>query len=180
MRIISIAFCLWILLVFAAGSRAEIGEIDVNAGPPMEKPQPENRSALWIESKTRATLLLVDHQGKRVGIDPKTRKTIQEIPNSQCESDFLTNPYTGEAQVGVYEHITMQPARPGRYTILLRGLQDGPFEVNISALSKEGSSLPYKQLEGLISEGEVKSFQLTYDSDPHSQLTIVESPSHSK
>ena len=175
---LSIIFGLWIFLSFASGSSAEIGEINVNAGPAEEKAQPEDKSALWIESKTRAILLLIDDHGKRVGIDPKNRKTLHEIPNSQCETDFLTNRYTGEEQVGVYEHITMQPARRGRYKILLRGLQDGPFEVNISALSKEGSSLPYKQLEGLISEKEVKTFQLTYDSDSRSQLTVVESQKH--
>ncbi len=171
-----IGICLLGMAAPAARAPAEIGEIDVNAGPPPEKAAPQSRSALWIESKTRATLLLADERGRRVGIDPKNRKTLQEIPNSQCETDFLTNRYTGEEQVGVYERITIEPAPSGRYRITLRGLQDGPFEVNISAQSDEGSSLPSKQLEGLISEGEFKTFRLSYDSEPHSQMTVVESP----
>ncbi len=166
-----------ILIDLGQGSSvfAQIGEIDVNAGPPAESATgPSDRSALWIESKTRVTLLVVDSRGRRTGVDPKTKKVLQEIPGSKCEVEAVENKYTGEAYVEAYERISIEPAPSTTYKFHILGLQDGPFEVNISALSRDGSSEPGKQVEGIISEAEKKSFVLTYDSSPNSHISVME------
>lgn len=164
-------------VLFLTGlSHAEIGEIDINAGPPASAPEPANRSALWLRSSGRATVLLIDSKGRRSGVNPKTRALHKEIPGTQADADLTINKYTGEGIEQVYQHIEIKPAPKGNYQVILRGVQPGPYEVNILALSSDGSSEPNKQLEGLISDGEEKRFQLHFDPAPNSALSVVEQP----
>ena len=44
----------------------------------------------------------------------------------------------------------------------------------VSALAKNGSSEPSKEIEGLISEGETKELQLRFDPAPDAQLSVVD------
>ncbi len=170
-----------ILLIFFLATPqayAEIGEISVQAGPPAaaSPTRSTDPSALRFQVQTRVTLLVVDSKGRRTGYDPKTDRVLQEIPNSKCDVDFVPNRYTGAAHWEAYERLAIEPAPKGLYSIRVSGLQDGPFEINISALSNQGSSEPSKQVEGLISEGENKSFQLTFDPNPDQPLSVVEQP----
>lgn len=165
-------FLLSVLAV--APLQAQIGEIEAHAGPPATSASSTDRSALWLDSQTRATVLLIDPKGRRVGLDPETQKPVKEIADARSEIDFVANRYTGEPQSEAYQRIGLEPAARGTYHVILRGLQGGPYEVNISAQSREGSSEPSKRLEGLISEGEVKRFQLTFDPAPNSSLSVVE------
>ncbi len=154
---------------------AEIGEIHVNSGPSEEVPKPpQDHSALWIHSGTRIYLVLVDAKGKRAGVDPKTLATLETIPNSKCDREFIENRYTGDAQAELDQHLTLEPAKNGVYQLRLTGIQPGPYKIEISAQSKEGSSLPSKDLDGLISEGEEKTFRLSFDPSANSALTVVE------
>lgn len=162
-------------LILAFPVHAEIGEIDVNAGPPTTIPAPTDASTLWINSGTFASLVVVDAHHKRTGVDAKTYNTLLEIPNSACDVDFTKNQYTGEEHSEVSERITFQPAVKGIYELHLTGLQPGPFEVRIAGLTSEGSSIPVKNLDGLISEGQVKIFKLLFDPSPtNNHLTVVE------
>ena len=162
------------LLIALNAFAAPIGEIDVRSGPPASRPTEKDRSGLYIHSGTFASLLVTDVKGKRVGVDPKTKQTLQEIPNSACSTDFMANKYTGDEKSEVDEQITFEPAAKGIYLLHLTGLRDGPYALSISALSREGSSLPSKDLDGIISEGQEKIFKLSFDPAPNSQLTVVE------
>ncbi len=157
---------------------AQIGEITIDASSPNEaKLAPHDPSAVWIHSGSRIYLMLRDAQGHRTGVDAKTRKLRQDIPNSDCQADFIENQYTGDPVSELNERLTLQPAAKGIYTLDITGLQDGPFEINILAQSRNGSSLPSKQLEGLINEGQQKTFSLKFDPDAGSPLSIVEESS---
>jgi hypothetical protein len=164
-----------ILLIgfFCVPVSAEIGEIRVEAGPPAQAPGITDRSALWLRAGTRVTVMLKDGQGRRTGVDA-SRKIFQQIPHSRCEVDFIENRYTGEQNYEASQRIGIEPVASGVYTVWVRGLQPGPYEVNISALATNGSSQPSKQLEGLISEGETKLFTLTFDPGAHTRLSVVE------
>jgi len=153
---------------------SSIGEIDVQAGPPVSAPAGKDGSGLWIHAGTRAYLMVIDSQGKKTGVDSKTQATVQEIPNSTCDADFMENRYTGDPHAEIDEHITIKPAVKGSYYLHLLGLQEGPYEVSIAALSREGSSLPSKDLDGLISEGQEKVFKLSFDPAPNTRLSVVE------
>jgi hypothetical protein len=165
-----------LVLICAGSLSAHIGEIDVNAGPPAERAAKteQDQSTLWIISKTRVTLIVSDNRGRRTGVDPKTKKVLQEIPGSTCEVDFVKNKYTQEEAVEAYERITIAPSPSMPYRFKVLGLQDGPFEIDISALSRDGSSEPGKQVEGIISEAAQKSFVLTYDASPQSLISVFE------
>jgi len=169
------------LLAFACVSGwSEIGEIDVHSGPPVVSEAPAtDGSVLWVLSKTRITVMMLDSKGRRTGYDFKTDKTLTEIPNSECSVDFVPNQYTGDPHSEAYQRFTIQPATSGAYTIQVRGLQDGPFQIDISAQSTNGSSEPSKQIEGLISAKEMKTFRLNYDASPSMQMTVIEqTPRH--
>ncbi len=156
-----------------------IGEIDVNV-PTTEKTTPlgqEDRSVLWIRSDTRVFVMVVDAKGRKTGVDWKTRKTLRHIPNSRCESEFIENPYTKETD-DLQENLTLEPAAKGLYVFHLRGLKPGPYTISLSALSRAGSSLPSREIEGLISEGEVKTFTLNFQPDAQQSLTVVDEPPH--
>jgi hypothetical protein len=164
------------LLTFGHPAIAQIGEIDVNAGPPAERPQPKNHSALWLHAKTRVTVMLKDAKGRRTGVDPKTHKVVESIPDSSCQVDFMENPYTGEARYEADQRINLEPAAEGTYELEILGLQPGPYQILVSALANNGSSLPTKEIEGLISEGERKRLQLRFDPSPNSVITVVDTP----
>jgi hypothetical protein len=173
--------CRWIALVplavYGLASRVDagsIGEIDVRAAPAASSPAPTDSSALWIKSKTRVTILLTDPKGRRLGYDPKSAKTLQEIPEAKCDLEFITNRYTGDEKDEAYEELSLEPAMEGQYRIDVFALQEGPFEVNISALSRNGSSEPTRDLEGMVRQGQTKTFRLTFDASPNTPLSIVE------
>jgi len=161
---------------FSQDAPSSIGEIRVQAGPAetAAPPTPKDDSGLWFHSGTRAYLLVVNARGQRTGVDPLTQQTLQEIPGSACEADFIANRYTGEEHAELDERITLQPARRGTYDLHLTGLQPGPYEVSIAAQATGGSSLPSKDLDGLISEGQEKIFKLTFDPAPGSTLRVLD------
>jgi hypothetical protein len=166
-------------LLIASPVCAFIGEIHVDVTPEKQAPAPpEDRSALWIRSGTRATLLVIDSKHRRTGVDYQTHKTLEEIPHSECETDFIENQYTGEPYSEVTERMTMRPAAKGVYELHLTGLQAGPYQVVIAALDRNGSSLPEKDLDGLISEGQKKVLRVTFDPSSDSILTVVEQAPH--
>jgi hypothetical protein len=158
---------------------AQIGEISVDAGPTAERPKSSttDRSALWLRAGTRVTVLMTDPQGRKAGVDPATRQIVQDIPNSFSDVDYVENRYTGEKEAEAYQRINIEPAAKGEYVIEVRGLQPGPFSVNVSALSSNGSSAPSKELEGLISEGEKRTLRLSFDPAPQAGLTLVDAAS---
>jgi hypothetical protein len=168
----------WVIFLlaatFCARAYAEIGQIDVNSGPPAEPFAAHDRSALWLKSGSRVTLLVRDAQGRRTGVEPKGFKVVKDIPDSSCDVDFTGNKYTGEEHSEADERISFDPAKKGNYSLVVHGLQPGPFQVSISALSSNGSSEPSKEVEGLISEGEDKVFKLTYDPAPNATLAVVD------
>ncbi len=156
-----------------------IGEIDANV-PAAEReapPQAEDQSVLWIRSDSRVYVMVMDARGRKSGVDWKSRKTLQNIPNSRCEAEFIENQYTKETD-DLRVNMTLEPAAQGRYSFYLRGLKPGPYTISLSALSKQGSSLPSREIEGLISEGEDKTFVLDFQPEAQSALTIVEEPPH--
>ncbi len=167
-----IGFC---CIVSTQASFAEIGEIDVNV-PTQEKavpPTAPDRSTLWIRSGSRIYLVVQDAKGRKSGVESKSRKTLEQIPNSQCAADFVQNQYTGDYD-GLDETITFEPAAEGRYTFFLKGMQPGPFLISLSALGRGGSSLPSKDVEGLISEGEEKVFTLNFQPDATNAFSVIE------
>jgi len=178
MRNLLIALCVGLTATLAA---AEIGEIDVRSGPAATAAAEStnaDRTALWIQTKTRITVVIVDAHGHRTGVDSSSYQTVQQIPNSDCEVNFVANRYPGEAHADAYERCTFQPAVSGTYTLNVTGLQDGPFQIDISPLSNNGSSEPSKQIEGLISAGERKTFHLRYDASPQAEMTVIEQKPH--
>jgi hypothetical protein len=162
-----------LLLGLAGSLPAEIGEISVDAGPPATRPAPPDRSALWVNAGTRVTILLKDQRGRRVGIDA-ARKIVKEVPHSRSEVDYIENRYTGDPDAEAMQRIEIEPAAQAVYTIFVKGLQPGPFELDVAARGKNGSSQPSKQLGGLISEGEEKIFTLTFDPDSQRLFSVVE------
>jgi hypothetical protein len=171
-----IFFSLVALIASSAG--ADIGEIDIHSGPPAEPSSSHgDRSALWLKSGSRITLLVSDAQGHHTGVEPKGFKVVKGVPESSCDVDFIGNKYTGEEHAEADERITFDPAKKGVYTLLVHGLQSGPFQISISALARNGSSEPSKEVEGLISEGEDKVFKLTYDPAPNATLSVVDTSS---
>jgi len=161
-------------LVSPAGS--EIGEIDVNVPAretAMAAPAPQDRSALWVRSEERVFLMIVDPQGRRTGVEAKSRQTLQEIPDSACDADFNANRYTGDID-SLNERITLEPARPGVYEFRLQGLQPGPYYITLAGQGTGGSSLPSQNLDGLISEGEQKVFHLNFQPQRGQALKLVE------
>jgi hypothetical protein len=172
----SIRYAVLAALLLVTDAACQIGEISVDAGPPAERPRSpsQDRSALWLRAGTRVTVLMTDPQGRKTGVDPATRQILQNIPNSFSDVDYVENRYTGEKEAEAYQRINIEPAEKGEYVIEVRGLQPGPFSVNVSALSSNGSSAPSKELEGLISEGEKRTLRLTFDPAPNAGLTLVD------
>ena len=138
-----------------------------------ETPVAPDRSTLWIRSGSRIYLMVQDAKGRKSGVDAKSRKTLEQIPHSQCAADFVQNQYTGDYD-GLDETITFEPAAEGRYTFVVKGMQPGPFLISLSALGRGGSSLPSKEVEGLISEGEEKVFTLHFQPEATNALSIIE------
>jgi hypothetical protein len=100
-------------------------------------------------------LTITDAQGRRLGYDPATGGTLNEIPgmyaakNSENQMIILKNPL------------------PGTYTITVSAFGDGPFSLGLHQLSQTGSPRRWG-VEGNVSAGQ--TFQYTVNIDP--QLPI--------
>ena len=163
------------MLLAGPALATEIGEIDVRALPPEKHAHAANdRSSLWLETKTRMTAMLIDPAGRRLGVEATTYKVVKGIPGADCTADFVANPYTGDEHAEAYERMTIAPALKGVYKLQLHGLQTGPYEISAAALSRDGSSEPSKSLEGMISEGEDQTLELNFDPAPHATLSWVD------
>jgi hypothetical protein len=130
-------------------------------------------SSLIFLSDNNTSLLITDENKNRTGLDPLSGTVLQQIPGSAYFVDRITD---GDApgQTEPESHIAniFQPAQ-GNYLVVVTGLRQGPFTLNINAFSQDGGPELPVVVTGMAEPGATFTYHVTYNPAPGSPLTVI-------
>jgi hypothetical protein len=81
-------------------------------------------------SGTNATFLIEDQVGRRPR-NSSTNRVLQEIPHTAYFEDSTDNAVTGEPGKAVSHQLQLFQPLEGAYRLVLTGLQQGPYSLNV-------------------------------------------------
>jgi hypothetical protein len=133
---------------------------------------PVDLSRLDIASDDNVSLTLIDPSGNRTGLDPVSRHVIQNIPQSAYFTDAILNDVTGDGLIGPTSTVDVfQPASPGVYSIVARGLESSPYSVTVTIVSPTGGILQSFTWSGQAQPGSIDTTTLNFNSGAASSTT---------
>lgn len=105
---------------------------------------------------TVVDFIITDPEGLRVGYDPRSKHSFEEFDAG----------YGSEGIDEFYHNVAFFPPEDGTYTIDVIGDELKAFHMSI-AISREGSGggMPIYSVKGVVDEGLVSRFELSYSSD---------------
>ena len=144
-----------------------------------------------------ATILVIDEQGRRAGVDPmitldevgrppvevlpgeppRHRKlgVLMEIPRTDTDVQNIGSdepPYEPQRTTGWYS--TISDGGTQTYTVILRGLQAGASKIYVRPLRRGGRSamLPVTYVSVLVDAGKTRELRVAFDPPGNYALTI--------
>ena len=124
-------------------------------------------SALVIAAEGNAELLVTDPFGKRTGFDPASRSDVREIGASNYFREGLRDEQD-RAAPDAFNHSfeSFQPA-VGIYSVLVTGLGLGVYNLSIYVRSRDGSSPPSIEIQGVAGLGSSDSYRINFSPVPN-------------
>lgn len=126
-------------------------------------PKGANYSLLRITSSDNVELMLIDSLGRRIGRDPQTGQTYQEIP----ESDYGTEIIPGSSGKQI-KLLSVNRPYPGRYGLRVTGMKASSYTLIMEGNSADNRYKTNISLaERLIARNEIHSYQFSYNQSPN-------------
>ncbi|MFA6092244.1 MAG: hypothetical protein WCU88_01670 [Elusimicrobiota bacterium] len=118
-------------------------------------------------TKTHVHFVLMDPQGRRLGMNPIGGRQFDEIPGAEggYGTDSIGDDMTGEPG-NERAGCTVSPVIQGTYTITLYGTANTRFSLGLLARNAAGQDVgpgPQQLIEGIITAGTTYQFILPYD-----------------
>jgi len=133
---------------------------------------PADQSALTFDADDLGELTVLDPAGNKTGFTGTATPDIFDIPDSYYYRDFITDADTGTDPTETTHYLGMTTPQPGRYVVVMSGLQAGSFSLIVNGYSIDGGSLSPVSISGKVGPGSSTSYNLTYDSAPGTQPTM--------
>jgi len=129
-------------------------------------------SALVIAAEGNAELLVTDPSGKRTGFDPASRSDVREIGASNYFREGLRDEQD-RAAPDAFNHSfeSFQPA-VGIYSVLVTGLGPGVYNLSIYVRSRDGSSAPSIEIQGVAGLGSSDSYRISFSPVPNEFTSV--------
>lgn len=164
------SFCL--LLAAAALSQQDVcaGYQD-SPGAPHKGPRKFNVIHLGFSNGDSA-LLVVDPQGRRFGVDGRSKAVIREIPRAFYEDDNTAENDTGLARARQPREITIHYAQSGAYLILLTARKDDGQWLKVRT-NTCGKRWQKEIMVPASPKAAVSSFTLIYDSHAKAEPQLL-------
>jgi len=132
----------------------------------------EDLSSLDITANTSSTssyvqLLITDPTGRQTGLQFASGPNIQNIPGSSYFPESIDNEETGEAGTQIVR-FGMNPVASGNYTIILIGLANRSYSMNIDGNDSNGNPTNFTStvFTGYLGAGTSQQFVLPFNSAP--------------
>jgi hypothetical protein len=135
-------------------------------------------SSLNITSDHNVSLLVTDSLNNRTGEDPSSGAVVQQIPGSAYFIDRITDGdidginSAGEPEPTTHAVQIFQPSQ-GVYSLIVKGVAEGPYTISIDAFSNNGGPQPPISLEGTIAQGATRTYSFVYNPAPGSVVTVI-------
>lgn len=105
-------------------------------------------SSIFIGFEAPGELLLTDPQGRRVGLDPVTGESTQEIPNASYYREYIED-IDGQGGPESKQLEVMTPPS-GDYKIVVSGVEDSLYNIGIFCFDSNKGSIPSRSDFGRI------------------------------
>jgi len=113
---------------------------------------PNDVSQISIDVGDAATLMVIDSAGRRTGFDPSSGTVLQEIPSSSYIASKADDDVTPLIS-GVDHSIQILTPAQGTYTLMLTGLNTGPYILSAIIVAQDGTIQPELMLIGNANPG---------------------------
>jgi hypothetical protein len=148
------------------GNRTQIDTTQINAVKVYSGPNSPsvNPAALVVRVYSPAELLVKDSLGRRVGTDPRTGESFDEIPNGSYRL-FGLGDDNGQLDADPRKEVELLEPSEGEYKISVTGTGAGTYDLDVYAIDASGKRSELA-LEGRpVSRGSVDEYALTYGQD---------------
>jgi hypothetical protein len=131
-----------------------------------------DQSAITFSANDIAELTVVNPAGKKTGFNGIGKQYLYDIPNSSYDLDYITSVETGDDPTPTTPYLAIISPENGTYLLLLTGMQDGSYSVEVSGYSTDGSEKLHVILSGDIKTGQQITYFVKYDSRPNSDVIV--------
>jgi len=131
-------------------------------------------TGLTVSFHSPGELLITDPSGRRLGADPLTNTSFQEIPNSAYNNEPLED---DDTQIPDDDSDTMKSLElvsplTGDYTLTVTGTGEGTYDMEIAGMDTNGQPSVSTFSAVPISTNQVQTMVIHYDSTPGAQLQL--------
>jgi len=140
-------------------------------------------SSVDITANTSSTttyvqILITDPLGRQTGLPSIGESPLQNIPGSSYFPESFGNEETGAPGVQIIR-FGMTPVVPGSYTVVMIGLADGNYSMNIGGNDTSGNPTNFAStsFSGLLRAGTSQQYSLSFDPTPGANNSISKSVS---
>jgi hypothetical protein len=141
------------------------------------EPDSGNSARLVLKACSPVDLVITDPQGRRLGFDPASGTSYEEIPDAWYGVDgtIAGGDGSGEILTGVKTAWLNAPV-DGQYALEVIGTGTGMYTVHAEAYDRDGNYSPIEGPSGTTSPGQVDSALVHYTSQPPAVGGIAELP----
>jgi hypothetical protein len=152
---------------------AQVQKSDANA--PRVQPSGEEAS-ITISFHSPVSLLLTDPSGRRLGDDPSTRASYDEIPRAYYEAAGLEDDETGQQEDDPAKSMFIPAPIPGQYRLKVSSTAEGAYSADFAVQRSEGSNSSVSLQNVPIALNQTQTFTLTYGTAAKSSLHLTGGP----
>lgn len=134
----------------------------------------QNRGLVGITIHSPAELLVTDPQGRRVGLDPITGVSYDEVPEASYFEDTLaSNGGSGSDPNAIRTKSVIIPTPiDGGYVIQVIGTGSGAYSM-IASATNSGGQVFEQSVEGLTQLGQTNVYEFTYNSSFRIYMPLI-------
>mgnify|MGYP005816108341 CR=1 FL=1 len=136
--------------------------------------QPSQQEAtITISFHSPVSLLLIDPLGHRLGDDPSTSATYNEIPRGSYDAGGLADDETGAAEEDPAKSMFIPAPIHGQYRLKVTGTADGAYSADFTIQRADASTSSATLQNVPIGSNQAQTYTFTYEDAPGSSLHLV-------
>ena len=119
---------------------------------------------------------MIDPSGNKTGFSASESPDLFNVPGSYYYRDTITDADTGDNPTEVTHYLGIAAPQSGTYLLVLSGLSQGTFSLDIKAYTADGGRLQPVTLSGNVAPGSSITYEIVYSSVPGNNPTVSSIP----